>query len=71
MSLFTLFHHALSFAQPDPLGDGLAEEIAAEQAEPEAIVLEDTDPSSLIDQWDHVVSDIKKDPEWFTFAQDE
>lgn len=44
----------------------MAEEIAAEQAESDAIVLEDSDTSSLSDQWSSVIEEVKKDPDWFT-----
>lgn len=71
MSLLSKLHHTPSFSTPDPLGDGLAEQIAAERTEPEAITLDEPDVSNLIEQWNHVVRDIEKDPEWFSFAGDE
>lgn len=72
MSLFRLFKHHLSFQNADPLGDGLAEAIAAEKAEPEAITLEETpDGEQLTEQWAHVVEEVEKDPDWFSFADDE
>lgn len=71
MSLFTKFNHSLSFKHPDPLGDGLGDAIAAEQAESEAINLEEVpDTASLIDQWNHMVEDIEHDPN-FSFAGEE
>jgi hypothetical protein len=72
MSLFTLLHHRLSLSKIDPLGGGLAEEIAAEQQEAEAITLEEApDANSLSEQWQHVVDEVEKDPDWFTFADKE
>ena len=72
MSLFHLLKHHLSFTHPDPLGGGLAEEIAAEQSEPEAIALEEyADGEALVDRWTHVVEEVEQDPEWFDFAKDE
>jgi hypothetical protein len=71
MSLLN-FHHTPSFAEPDPLGNGLAEEIAAEQAEADAIVLqENPDGQSLSEQWQHVVEEVEQDPDWFSFAEDD
>lgn len=71
MSLLN-FHHTPSFSEPDPLGNGLAEEIAAEQAEPDAIVLQETpDGQSLSEQWQHVVEEVEQDPDWFSFAEDD
>lgn len=64
--------HKLRLPTVDPLGGGLAEEIAAEQAEPEAIALEEgLEGEQLSEQWQHVVEDVEKDPEWFTFADKE
>lgn len=72
MSLFTKFRHSLLFTVPDPLGDGLAEEIAAEQAEPDAITLEDaTDMQTFTEQWDHMVNDLHNDPNWVSFTEEE
>lgn len=72
MSLFQLFKHRPSFKNADPLGGGLAEEIAAEKAEPEAITLEETpNGEQLTEQWTHVVEEVEKDPDWFSFSDDE
>lgn len=72
MSLLKLLHHKLSLSRIDPLGGGLAEEIAAEQSEPDAIALEENlEGETLSEQWQHVVEDVEKDPEWFTFADKE
>ncbi len=48
-----IFSHHVHFKAIDPLGDGLGDEIAAEQAEPEAIVLEDD--SIFVDTWQAVL----------------
>lgn len=49
---------------PDPLGGGLAEEIAAERAEPEAIVLDEEPGESLADKWQEAIDEFKNDPEY-------
>ena len=67
MSLF----HRISFAQVDPLGGGLDEEIVQEQQEPEAITLDDPSEDELINYWASVESDIQSDPEWVHFSEDE
>lgn len=60
----SLFHH-LSLSTPDPLGGGLAEEIAEERAEPEAIILEENlDPYELEQTWEHIEEDFEGDAEW-------
>lgn len=59
-----LFHH-IQFKTPDPEDNGLLEEIAAEQMEPEAITLEEVDGADLQEKWRQIESDIEKDPEWF------
>jgi len=71
MSLFqSLFHH-ISFTQPDPLGDGLREEIVAEQQEPEAITdLSDIDGQELSEFWSDVEKDVENDPTWFHLSED-
>jgi len=67
----SIFHHTIGFTQPDPLGDGLGDEIAAEQKEPEAFTnLDDTPGDVLSEQWSAIVKDIEKDPDWFTFSED-
>jgi len=67
MSLF----HKVAFAEIDPLGGGLDEEIALEQQESEAISLEDPSEDELTQYWNSVESDIQNDPEWFHFSEDE
>ncbi len=59
----SLFHH-IHFSAIDPLGDGLGDEIAAEQAEPEAIVLDEELDETLADRWQEIVDDAKKDPDY-------
>ncbi|MDB5177869.1 MAG: hypothetical protein JWO61_252 [Candidatus Saccharibacteria bacterium] len=72
MSLLSKFRHSLSFSQVDPLGGGLAEEIAAEQAESDAITLEESLDAQLIaDQWNQAARELEKDPDWFKFSNDE
>jgi len=67
MSLF----HKITFAQIDPLGGGLDEEIALEQQENEAISLDDPSEDELTEYWNSVETDIQNDPEWFHFSEDD
>lgn len=67
-----LFKHHVAFKQIDPLGDGLREEIVAEQNENDAITLsENVNEDELTNFWQSVETDIEHDPEWFTFTEDE
>lgn len=68
MSLLQKIHHTLSFTNPDPLGAGLAEEIAQEQAEPEAIYLDnpDDDGEQLMQSWSQISDDLHRDPLWYS-----
>lgn len=67
MSLF----HRISLPKIDPLGGGLAEEIAAEQQSEEIITLEEgVDEGQLSSFWNSVEQDIEQDPEWFHFSED-
>lgn len=67
-----MFRHHISLGKIDPLGDGLRELIAAEQAEPDAITLEESpDGNNLAEQWQDVVTEAKSDPDWFSFANEE
>lgn len=69
MTLFN--HHHVQFAQADPLGDGLGDEIAQEQTESQAITLEETVDEEQLDRyWQSVEADIQNDPEWFHFTED-
>lgn len=68
----SLFHHTnIHFAKPDPLANGLSDEIAAEQQEAGAInSLDDTSAEELDAFWTGVLKDVKKDPDWFDFSED-
>lgn len=67
----SIFHHSIQFAKPDPMANGLSDEIAAEQHEADAIhSLEDTSPEELEAFWTSVVKDIKKDPNWSQFSKE-
>lgn len=66
----SLFHH-ISFQQTDPLGGGLREDIEHEQLEAEAITLDAPDGDQLADSWEKIVGDVKKDPDWFDFTEDD
>ncbi len=69
-NIMRLFHH-IQFGKPDPLANGLGDEIAAEQQEAEAFqTLSDTSAEELNQQWSTIVKDIEKDPDWFTFSDD-
>lgn len=68
--MVSLFHHKLAFAKADPLDDELGEEIAAERAEPEHIDLKEQFDPQLDQRWDQIVSDVRKDPDWFDFADE-
>lgn len=64
-------HHHVGFTPVDPLGDGLREDILAEQSEQDAINLnEGFDESNLGDYLVSITSDIKSDPDEFTFTED-
>jgi len=70
--MLRIFGHRISLPQPDPLGGGLAEEIAAEQSEPDSIALEENLDGQLIaEQWNQAVEELEKDPDWFKFSDDE
>lgn len=67
MSIF----HKIKFASPDPLDDGLGDEIASEQREAESFhTLSDTSAEELNQQWSAIVKDIEKDPDWFSFSDE-
>lgn len=67
MSLF----HRISLPKIDPLGGGLAEEIAAEQQADEVITLDESvDEGQLSSFWNRVEQDIEQDPEWVHFSED-
>ncbi|MDB5165373.1 MAG: hypothetical protein JWM00_263 [Candidatus Saccharibacteria bacterium] len=65
-------HQSLTLSKIDPLGGGLAEEIASERAEPEAIELEEMpNGEQLSEQWAQAVEELEHDPDWFHFADEE
>lgn len=67
----SLFHHKITFAQPDPLADGLGDDISAEQNEADAFqTLSDTSGEELAKHWNKIVKDIEKDPDWFDFTKE-
>lgn len=69
MNIFN--HQSIHFTKQDPLGNGLGDEIAKEQQEPEAIrSLEDTPSHDLEQFWGQVIEDAKKDKDFFAFADD-
>ncbi len=68
----SIFHkHTLALSPIDPLGDGLGDDIVAEQSESEAMTLNDIIPSDLETFWCHVCEDITKDPSWTDFSHDD
>ena len=66
----SLFHH-ISFQVSDPLGGGLREDIENEQLEAEAITLDAPDGDQMDDSWAKIVGDVKKDPDWFDYSEDD
>lgn len=68
----SIFHHQkIQFTAKDPLGNGLADEIAEEQSEPEAITtLDDTPSGDLEEFWGEVISDAKKDKDFFAYTEE-
>ena len=63
--------HTIQFKPVDPLANGLADDIQAEQREAEAIrSFDDTSADELATFWSGVVRDVKNDPDWFDFAED-
>ena len=63
--------HRIAFSKADPLGDGLGDMIQAEQREPEAIILEEQFDESLASNWEAILNDVRSDPDWFHFAEDD
>lgn len=68
----SIFHRStISFTQRDPLGDGLGDDIAAEQSEADAFqTLSDASGDELASHWSKIVKDIEKDPDWFDFSNE-
>jgi hypothetical protein len=67
-------HHLfrpVSFTPIDPLGDGLREEIIAEQSEPDRIILEERqDEGDLANYLESITPYIQEDADEFTFSED-
>lgn len=69
MNIFS--HHKIQFSTKDPLENGLGDDIAREQSEPEAITsLDDTSSRDLEAFWGQVVEDAKSDKDFFAYAED-
>lgn len=70
--MILLPRHHITFDPIDPLGDGLAEDIAAERSEAGAIqdLADPIDPQDLAQSWGALLEEVKSDPEWFDFASD-
>ena len=66
----SLFHHSLAFAPIDPMGDGLGDDIAVEQSEPDHFELTEQLDGKLADEWEEILTDARKDPD-FTFVREE
>ncbi len=70
MSIFSR-RHSIKFKAPDPLANGLGDEITAEQNEADAFfTLDDVPGDELSSHWNRIVKDIEKDPDWFNFGKD-
>jgi hypothetical protein len=70
LHLHHLLHH-VSFTTADPLGDGLREEIIAEQSEPDAIDLENgLDEGNLVNYLESITADVQSDTDEFTYSED-
>ena len=62
---------SITFSPIDPLGDGLREEIIAEQLEPERIVLEERpDEAELARYLESITADIQSETDKLTFSRD-
>ena len=59
------FFQKITFSPIDPLANGLAEEIAYEQSEPDAITLDDQLDSSLGAHWEAILEEAREDPDYF------
>lgn len=68
MSIFR--RQKIQFTSKDPLDNGLSDDIAAEQQEPDAFTLEDMSGDELSEQWTKIISDAKKDPNWFSISKE-
>jgi hypothetical protein len=64
-------HQHVTFTPVDPLGDGLREEILAEQSEAEAIDLENgLDEGNLVNYLESITADVMNDADEFTYSED-
>lgn len=70
--IMSIFHRRqVTFSKHDPLDDGLKDDINAEQKEADAFqTLDDMSGEELANQWNTIVKDIEKDPDWFSFSND-
>lgn len=60
-NMSSLFPHELQFEPVDPLGDGLADDIVAEQSNPDNLEFQnDIDGQTLAEFWNEVGRDIHK-----------
>jgi hypothetical protein len=67
----SLFHKPqLAFAKPDPLADGLGDDIRVEQTEEGHFELTEQLDMRLADDWEEILTDARKDPD-FTFVQED
>lgn len=68
----SLFHHkTIQFSTPDPLANGLNDEIVAEQKEADAFqTLDDISSEELSRHWNAIVKDVKKDGRRLDFGKD-
>lgn len=65
-----ILHH-VTFTPADPLGDGLREDILAEQSESDRIILEERpDEGELVGYLESITADVKSDGDEFTFSED-
>lgn len=62
----SLFHHtSLAFSTPDPLADGLGDDILVEQTEEGHFELDEQPDMTLADRWEEILVDERQDPEVF------
>lgn len=66
----SVFHHSTTFAKPDPLADGLGDDIEVEKTEDGHFELSEQLDMSLAQEWEEILSDARKDPN-FTFVSEE
>lgn len=57
-----IFHTPVTFTHPDPLADGLGDDIKAEQAEPEHFDLFDQLDGRLAKKWDAILVESRNEP---------